>query len=1093
MQKTDSRVVRSLQKIGYLQSTFVWFFGSVAVGGTSTHRGGVGAVLLLCLLLGTSALFAGTRPAAGGIGPFGVVGPKSITVDGNPSDWTGTEPTTYNTATVNGGEFIWNDTIGDDLGNGNYTYPKAGDLNRTGLFDLTQVRITADAENLYVLIKVANLSNAWSGTDGFSTVAAALLIDTTLDGQGQTKASPNVNIAAGAGWEYWAKIGQTTWADNAKVYDTHGNWAPIVNKANSAYNSIEASIPLAFIGKDGTPVNDATWRFMLLLGSFDGGSPTGFRAVHGPAWGEDWAFGGAGANASFAPQITDIAFTSSKAEQEKELGNYTASSYATLFSFADVTFGSLGFVPDTTPPTLSGITVTPTFNSAKIDWTTDENASTMVVWGTAPNTLNNPAVSKNEYVTAHSVTLPNLSPLTTYYYRVMSMDISGNWVVSNQASFTTTAPPPGNVASWSDNTFTWLDKTGDDVGDGDYTYPTSSQVDWYGRADLKWVNISRTATALHIHVENNANPEIQWKQRIGAVAIFIDTDHVYGHGARWVGLVGTGGELTDPHPMNLSVAPDFAWDYMVVADFQNTSAVGGSGIGEMLVFNSTYVPAQRRYALIYQSTAPSLSPQPDTGQIYAQNGNKLDIWLNYSVLGNSDNWTYAIAGMLFDDATRPYEQGGIRQVRPVAGDWVGGGSNGPFNPNVYDLAFYPDTASQVADLSQYTPTSYANVTRAVQLNLTAKWYGMIAVQNLLAMTGAISDSAVATGGTAGVVGFVTNRAVPLKGASVTLTASPAGAVDIISPNPVTTNAAGGATFTVRGKVVSTDTPVTLTMTATSGGSSVSSVVMLTVKALTHNYRVVLSAADALSTGVSSTVTATFTDKGAPVSGASVTLASSHAALVVVTSPATTNAQGVATFSVRARYTETDALATLTATATNGTSTSTTTSTLTVKGFVHAYSIVGSTSKSIVSANDTVTVTFTVKDAGVARVNVTVAISLSAATAFEIQGDASKKTDASGAATFTLKGKAVTDDTPAVITASATNGTATNVATAAVTVVAQGVPAGGQPVAAAGVAVEVFAAVVIALAAIAAILGYLWFRARGAKPPEMPPEEEAGQR
>jgi hypothetical protein len=1030
-------------------------------------------------------------------------------VDGDPSDWTGVVPP-ENTGTLSNGELVWNDTIGDDTGDGDYTYPTAWnplnqypDLNRTGLFDLTEVRITADASNLYVLIKVQNLSNTWSGSDGFSTVAASLLIDTTHDANGQLAAKPNVNVAAGSGWEYWVKIAQTGWhPDNAKIFDAAGNWAPITNKANSSWNSIEASIPLAFIGKDGTAVNNATWRFMLMLGSFDGGGPNGFRNViaeryagHGdPNNGNSWQFGG-GTDGPYDPQVVDIAFSNTKSAQEAELGNYTSSSPTTIESYADVTFGDLGFTPDTTPPVISGTAVTASFNSAQIGWTTDEIANTMVLWGTSSHQLTSPPASKDEFVTSHSVTLPNLQALTTYYYRVLSADIAGNWAVTSESSFTTPAAPPSNLASWVGNTFTWRDKTGDDVGDGDYQYPQSGLVDWFGKADLKWVNFTRTATALHIHAEMNANPDADptagWRQRMATIAIFIDQDHVYGHGARWVGLVGTGQEMTDSHPMNLSVAPDFAWDYMVVANFQNRSMVGDpTGIGEMLVFNSTWVPAQRRYALIYQSTAPSLSPEPDTGQIYAQDGNQVDIWLNFSVLGNSDNWTYAVAGMLFDDATRPYEQGGIRQVRPTAADWVGGGSNGPFNPNVYDLAFYPDTESQTADLSQYNPTSYANVTRAVQLNLSATWYGMIAVQNLLAMSGSLSTATVETGGTSGVVAFLTNRNVPTEGASVSLAANPASAVDIISTNPTDTNAAGAGMFTVRGRAVDVDTPVTLTITATVGTSTVSTVLTLTVKALAHVYRVVVSAADALSTGASSTVTATFTDKGAVLAGASVALVSSDALLSVEVSPATTDTQGVATFNVLAGYTEADTPVTLTATATGSAGTATASVSVTVKAFVHAYAMTGSASTSVVAANGTATLTFTVEDAGVPASGVTIEIVVSPSTAFGIEGDASKTTGATGTATFTVKAKPLADDTSAVVTATASNGTATNVATFHVTVVAQGLPptpGGGQAVTQ-GVAVEVFSAVAIILVVVAAIFAYLWFRARGARPPEQPPEQ-----
>ncbi|NIN65169.1 MAG: hypothetical protein GTO63_10810, partial [Anaerolineae bacterium] len=431
---------------------------------------------LFALMIGLAFVHVGSDVARA------QVGAKTITVDGDPSDWTGVN-NNPNTGVVDAFEYIWNDSVGDDTGDGDYTYPYSGDLNRTGLFDIQELRITADAQKLYILIKIVNLSNTWSGSDGFSTVAAILLIDTTLDGSGTLAARPNVNVAAGSGWEYWAKIGQTGWhAENAKVFDEAGNWAPIVNKGNSTQNSIEASIPLAFIGKDGYSINNATWRFMFFLHSFDGGGPNGFRDVRAGQWCCEWQFGG-GEDHGFDPQITDLAFNASQAQQEAELASYTSSSPATIASHADVTFGNVGFVPDTTSPTISGVVASPTFNSANIDWSTDEIADTTVIWGTSPGSLTNIA-SKNEFVTSHSVTLTSLLAQTTYYYRASSYDIAANGARTSVLSFTTAAAPPSNIAAWVGSTFTWQDSAGDDVGDGDYTYPQTGLVDWFGRADL---------------------------------------------------------------------------------------------------------------------------------------------------------------------------------------------------------------------------------------------------------------------------------------------------------------------------------------------------------------------------------------------------------------------------------------------------------------------------------------------------------------------------------------------------------------------------------------------------------------------------------
>ena len=1039
----------------------------------------------LVVLLGTSSVLVGSRSGAAAVGPIGPVGPKTITVDGDPSDWTGTAPTD-NTAALSNGEFIWNDTAGDDTGNGAYTYPTSGDFNPE-LFDVRELRITADSGSLYVLVKVGNLTNAWGGSDGFSTVAAVLLIDTTLDGGGTLTSRPNVNITAGQGWEYYVKIGNTGWqAENAKIFDTAGHWAPIVNKGNPALDSIEVSIPLSFIGKDGYDIDGATWGFMFFLQSHAGENADGFRSV--TAAGAAYDFGGCDSGVYMCPKIEDVGFSLSKAAQEAELGTFATDHPATMSSSAQVIFASsIGFVPDTTPPAILSPTATPTFNQADISWATNETANTTVWYDTSVALTNKRSI--DEFVTSHSVTLSGLIPVTTYYYQIESWDIAGNKNTSSVDGFTTLALPPANLASWSGDTFVWEDTRGDDTGDGNYVYPNEPTIKWQGRGDIWYVNMTQEAGWIHYSVRVNAKPETIWHQRMASFAMFIDQDHVVGSGARDTGVV----QESDPgysHPMNLSVAQDFAWEYMVLATFQNLSEfTPGDYRGEMIIRNNVYDSVSRTYGLVYMSTNLGASLYPTAGKVQANNGTQLDFWLNRSVIGTSDNWTYVATGALYDDAGSGWPSGGIRQIRPAAATWEGGGSNGAMNPNVYDLAFYPTTSSQETDLSEYVSTGFTGVSHAIQVNLTAKWYSLLSVTNVLAISSSVSVSEVRAGESAGLVSFVTNRNVPINGATVTLTPSPVSAVDVVG-SPTTTNAFGAALFTIRGRTVAVDTTVALTVAATMGSNTITNVVNLLVRAppppvITHNYAVFLAMTDGvLATGGSSSVTATFTDKGAAIVGASVSLVASPSTAVDVTgSPATTNAQGQASFTVRGRYTETDITVSLTATATNGTVT-TASSSLVVKGFVHVYSLSESATVTVVAANASTNLTFTFRDAGVARAGVQVTIVPSPATAFDVVGSVSKATGANGQATFELRAKPLASDTAVVVTATATNGT-TAVATATVSVVAQGLPPATPtpPVTPQGVAIEVFAGVAVVLAVVALAFAYMWMRARRVKPPE----------
>lgn len=774
------------------------------------------------------------------------VGPKTITVDGDPSDWTGVVPAA-NTGAESNGEFVWNDAAGDDTGDGDYTYPTAPDLNVTGLFDLTEVRITADPNNLYVLIRVGDLNNPWGGEDGFSTVTGALLIDTTLDTSGQTAATPNVNVLAGSGWEYWVRLGNPGWhVTSKKVYDASGRWAPVQNEGDPALDAIEVSIPLTFIGKDGYDIDGATWRFFFFLQSHDGARSNGFREVVAakytgagdPADGASYVFGG-GADHAFDPEIMDMAFAATQLAQETELGGYTPTTAATISSWADVTFSNtIGFTPDAAAPVISSVSATPTFNTAQISWTTDEVANGTVLWGTTSGALTQQAPQPS-FGTSHSVTITGLQPLDTYYYQVVAWDIAGNRQETSEASFTTTAAPPSNLASWVGTTFVWEDQMGDDVGDGNYVYPLEASIDWAGRSDLSWVNMTRSATALHFNVKVNAGPETIWHQRMATVAIFIDQDHQYDSGGRSVGLVGNEADEqpANQHPMNLSVAPNFAFEYLVVANFQNGTEAGRvDPAGEMLVFNNTWNANEQRWSLIYISTAPSISPEPDTGQIFATDGNVVDIWLNHSVFGTSDNWTFVIAAMIFDDAARPFEQGGIRAVKGSTENWAGGGANGPFNPNVYDLAFYPDTASQTTDLSNYTTGRHANITRGVQVNFGTQYHRLVRaapITHTYAVAATRSPTSLDEDDTATITATFTDKGAGIQGASVSISFAPSSAGSLVGSTIQTTDAIGRATFTFRAGQVSSDTTVTFTISAANGTApSVTTTTTVTVNAPT---------------------------------------------------------------------------------------------------------------------------------------------------------------------------------------------------------------------------------------------------------------------
>jgi hypothetical protein len=116
---------------------------------------------------------------------------------------------------------------------------------------------------------------------------------------------------------------------------------------------------------------------------------------------------------------------------------------------------------DYAAPIISGVqAVNITDTSVLIVWNTNEPAGTVVEYGLTP--AYGATGTASGYVTVHSLPIAGLSPGTTYHFRVISTDASGNTAVSADYTFTTlsdvTAPSNGSLVATPGNaqvTLTW--------------------------------------------------------------------------------------------------------------------------------------------------------------------------------------------------------------------------------------------------------------------------------------------------------------------------------------------------------------------------------------------------------------------------------------------------------------------------------------------------------------------------------------------------------------------------------------------------------------------------------------------------------------
>jgi hypothetical protein len=116
----------------------------------------------------------------------------------------------------------------------------------------------------------------------------------------------------------------------------------------------------------------------------------------------------------------------------------------------DQTFRTLA-APDITPPVISNIQVINiTETSAIVTWQTDEPATSRVEYGLT-NSYELGSITVSDLVTSHSIPLYSLTPNTTYHFRVISSDASGNTAQSDDRTFQTLpdTTPPANVLNFT--------------------------------------------------------------------------------------------------------------------------------------------------------------------------------------------------------------------------------------------------------------------------------------------------------------------------------------------------------------------------------------------------------------------------------------------------------------------------------------------------------------------------------------------------------------------------------------------------------------------------------------------------------------------
>ncbi len=301
------------------------------------------------------------------------------TIDGDPSDWTGTPPATNNTWTYDdtAGEWIWKDAL-NDINSYNGAY--GAFVNAS---DIVEFRISGDADYLYILTVFKDMSGMHIGDNGATFLAITIDRDRAT-GSGETYFSGNseTQTDTDAAWEYQVvvNLADSRYSGNGLTYIQHplnestNNWGAIFQLLDSSWNHIYSSGDTGSAGLLAVNISENTIEIKINW-SYIGGKPDNefirFEVMTANAW-SDYANNGGG--------TWDTDIDSDAVDAMTTTDTITEVSDGVINYYVDVWF--VNGEPET-PPTVLTIT-DPTYR----EWYAYEVGETLKIYAKLEHALN---------------------------------------------------------------------------------------------------------------------------------------------------------------------------------------------------------------------------------------------------------------------------------------------------------------------------------------------------------------------------------------------------------------------------------------------------------------------------------------------------------------------------------------------------------------------------------------------------------------------------------------------------------------------------------------------------------------------------------
>lgn len=181
------------------------------------------------------------------------------------------------------------DATGDENGGGTYTYPLAGDFAPgVGLWDITHLKVSQSAWNARFEVTMAEMTNYWSLTNGFSHQIVQIYVDQGNYMWGETDMLEGANAVIDTDWAWEVAISVTGDPGTVKAVDSlTGDTSA---KGIEVFGDIESKTITITVSKLVIGPDIPNYRFVIVVGSQDGFGPGKWRDVDAEA--KTWRLGG---------------------------------------------------------------------------------------------------------------------------------------------------------------------------------------------------------------------------------------------------------------------------------------------------------------------------------------------------------------------------------------------------------------------------------------------------------------------------------------------------------------------------------------------------------------------------------------------------------------------------------------------------------------------------------------------------------------------------------------------------------------------------------------------------------------------------------